>query len=92
MSGGLSLDDTLNHLVSELQKLLVEYRQTVMRILDQLVRLVNTAEHALESQIFIASIFESLENGVSLTDQLDQSASVLLNPENIVFLTHIVLL
>jgi hypothetical protein len=70
----------------------VEYRQTVMRILDQLVRLVNTAEHALESQIFIASIFESLENGVSLTDQLDQSASVLLNPENIVFLTHIVLL
>lgn len=49
----------------------MEDGQIVMGVLDQLVRFVNTAEHALEPQVFITSIFESLENGVSLAYQLD---------------------
>ena len=78
--------------MSELQKGLVKDWQVVMGVLNQFVWFVYAAEHALEPQILIATILESLQNGVSPADQLYEGACVPLNSENIVFLCHVILL
>ena len=53
--------------------------------------LVDVAEHSLQPQVFVASVAVFLQHWVALSQDFDEVATVLLDPEDIVLLRRVVL-